>query len=102
MKFAFRKKIRILGTSDLNFVTASTSIMRRRKPNPKVADLDEVIVNLFTKVPMAILRGLLNPWTYVVLLICVVGYFGFIFVFAFLFSYLPAKIYHYIGLGPGF
>jgi hypothetical protein len=76
--------------------------MRRYKPSPDVTPLDQVVVNLFTKVPKAILAGLLCPWTYVAFLIWACGYFGFIFVFAFLFSYVPAKIYQFIGLGPSF
>ena len=76
--------------------------MRRYKPNPKVAELDEVFVNLFTKVPMAIFRVLLCPWTYLAFFVWACAYFGFIFGFAFFFSYIPAKIYHLIGLGPSF
>jgi hypothetical protein len=74
--------------------------MRRYKRNPKVAELDEVFVNLFTKVPMAIFRILLSPWAYIAFSLWAGVYFLFIFGFAFFFTYLPAKIYHFIGLGP--
>ena len=71
---------------------------RSRKPSPHCAQLDEVFVNLFTKVPMAILRVFMSPSLFLAFGVWLFGVFMFYFATGFFLSYIPAKIYQAIGV----